>query len=117
MLREFGEALAHSMGVSMKQSREQDENFVTLAGFPERLHPDLPPDPEADAAIAALEQQPLTEQDVAIIREIIQATHDQEAARSRLSWAVVQEKRYESFDRRFSRQRSGAVASEASASA
>lgn len=113
---EFGEALAHSMGVAMKRSNERNEDFVTLAGFPERLHPDLPPDPEADSAIAALEQQPLTEEDVAIIRSIIDATRDQEAARSRISWAIVQEKRYDALDRRFARLRSGTAGQEASVS-
>lgn len=97
----FGDTLMRSLGVAMKNSGEPDENFITFAGHPERLHPDLPPDPEADRAIEELEREPLDAEDVAILREIIAETKAQEAKRADLTWIVVHEKRFHAFHERY----------------
>ncbi|HJL17467.1 MAG TPA: hypothetical protein RMH99_17490 [Sandaracinaceae bacterium LLY-WYZ-13_1] len=97
----FGDALMHSLGVAMRRARVADEVFPVFAGSPERLHPDLPPDPEADEAIARLERQPVCPEDERIIRAIVAETHRQEARRSDASWRVVQDGIYEPFDRRW----------------
>jgi hypothetical protein len=97
----FGDTLMHSLGVAMNRAREKDESFITFAGQPERLHPTLPPDLDADLAIAELERAPLSATDVEIIRQIIAQTQEQEAARSAVSWLIVQEKRFEKLDRRW----------------
>ncbi|WP_394823575.1 hypothetical protein [Pendulispora albinea] len=102
----FGDAMIHSLGAAMRRSGEKEETFVMFAGKPERMHPDLPPDPEADEAIANLERQPLTPEEIRTIQDIIAATHQQEASRSAITWKIICEKRYEVFDRRWA-QRSG----------
>ena len=102
----------HSLGEAMRLSREPDEGFITFAGHPERLHPDLPNDPEADRALEHVERQPLSDSDVAVIRTIIAETKAQEARRSDLTWLVVQRGRYramhEAWLLRASREHSGA---------
>jgi hypothetical protein len=99
----FGDAFMHSLGEAMALSRVVDEDFIIFAGFPERLHPDLEPDPEADAAIEALERAPLSPEDAAIVRAIIRETRDQEARRSALSLRVLEERRYEAMELRWRR--------------
>jgi hypothetical protein len=103
----FGDTMMHSLGVAMRRSLEPDESFITFAGHPERLHPDLPDDPEADAAIESLERQSLTEEDVATIREIIAATKAQEGRRAELTWKVVETRRYEAMHEQWLRRGRG----------
>ncbi len=69
----FGDTMMHSLGEAMRTSREQNENFITFAGQPERLHPILEADPEADEAIANLELNGPDDEDYAVLREIIAA--------------------------------------------
>jgi hypothetical protein len=97
----FGDTMMHSLGVAMKHGQEADESFITFAGQPERLHPDLPPDEEADAAVAAVELEEPSAEDEAIIRRIIAATRAQEAERAEITWRIIQEKRYEHLDSRW----------------
>jgi hypothetical protein len=85
----------------MRNAGERDEDFIGFAGAPERMHPELPPDPEADRAVAELERQPLSREDFETIRGIIRETKQQEARRAEISFAVVEEERYAPFDRRF----------------
>lgn len=103
----FGDTLMQSLGDAMRVAREPDEGFITFAGHPERLHPDLPPDPEADRAIEDIERQPLSDADVSVIREIIAETKRQEARRAELTRQVVDEGRYAVMHRRWSAERSG----------
>lgn len=91
----FGDALMHSLGIALRNSADNEEDFIILAGAPERIHPDLPADAEADRAIAELELQPVTVEDFAIIGEIIKLTKEQESRRAALGWRVIQEKRFE----------------------
>jgi hypothetical protein len=98
----FGDTLMRSLGEAMKVAHQPDEDFIGFAGHPERMHPALPPDPEADLAIAGLELQPTSAEDQAILREIIREVADQEARRSAASWSVVQRGRYEALDQRWS---------------
>jgi hypothetical protein len=102
----FGDTLMHSLGTAMKSSDEPDESFITFAGHPNRLHPDLPHDPEADAAIANLERMPMSEEDVAIVRDIIAATFEQEARRASITWRVLTEKRFDAFHQKWIQQSS-----------
>ncbi|PXX71590.1 hypothetical protein DFR70_1011024 [Nocardia tenerifensis] len=97
----FGDPMIHSLGTAMRRAGEADEAFIMFAGRPERMHPDLPPDPEADEAIANLEQQPLTPENIRTIQEIIAETHRQEARRSAVTWQIIREERYAPFDRRW----------------
>jgi hypothetical protein len=97
----LGDTLMHSLGEAMRHARESEENFITFAGHPERLHPDLPPDPDADRAIEEIERQPLSDSDVATIREIIAETKAQEARRAVLTWQVVEEHRYAAMQERW----------------
>ncbi len=105
----FGDAFMHSLGEAMALSRVEEEDFIVFAGFPERMHPELPPDPEADAAIESIERRPLSAEDVAVLRAIIRETRDQEARRSALSLRVLEERRYEVMERRWSRGRADAL--------
>jgi hypothetical protein len=97
----FGDALMHSLGVAMRNAGERNEDFIGFAGSPERMHPELPPDPEADRAIAELERRPLSREELDTIRSIIHETKEQEAHRAAISWRIVEEQRYAPFDRRF----------------
>jgi hypothetical protein len=97
----FGDTLMRSLGVAMRRSYEQDEGFITFAGHPERLHPALPADPEADQALADVERRSLDDAEVSTIRSIIAETKAQEARRAELTWQIVQEKRYEPMHRRW----------------
>lgn len=97
----FGDTMMHSLGAAMRSANEQNENFITFAGQPERLHPTLEADAEADEAIANLELSPPDDEDYAILREIIAATRAQEAERSKITWAIVREKRFDAFDLRW----------------
>lgn len=97
----FGDALMHSLGVAMQTAGVPDEHFITFAGSPERLHPDLPHDPEADRAIAAFERAAIGPTEEAIIRDIITRTAAQEMERSSASWTIVCEERYRELDRRW----------------
>jgi hypothetical protein len=97
----FGDTLMNSLGVAMRRSLEPDEGFITFAGHPERLHPDLPEDADADRAIEELERQPLEGEDVAVLRSIIAETKAQEARRSELTWQIVQEGRYGAMHERW----------------
>lgn len=89
----FRDALIRSLGVAMDSAgvrAEEEDNFVLFAGHAERLHPELPSDPEADEAIAALERHPLSEHDFAVIRDhIIPALKRHEAERLQLSFESV----------------------------
>lgn len=87
----------HSLGVALRNSFENEEDFIILAGVPERLHPNLEADFEADQAIAELELQPVTPQDFEVIRKIIALTKEQESRRAALGWRVIQERRYARF--------------------
>jgi len=84
----------HSLGVAMKAADELDESFITFAGQPERLHPNLIGDEEADRAIAELERQAISPEDQAIIETIIAETFAQEQERADLTWQVIESKRY-----------------------
>jgi hypothetical protein len=97
----FGDAMIHSLGVAMRAGQEKDENFVMFAGKPERMHPDLAPDPEADAAVADLERRPLTPEQVQTIHKIIEETMRQEGERSAITWSVIRDRRFEHLDRRW----------------
>jgi len=101
----FGDTLMHSLGMAMNRAHEKEDAFITFAGKPERLHPNLPPDLEADMAIAGVEHGELSDEDVAIIREIIAETKAQEAQRSAISMRIVNEGRFEMFDRRWEQAR------------
>jgi len=90
----FGDALVNSLGVALRNSGEPEENFPGLAGCPERMHPDLPLDPEADEAIAQLERQPLEPEDMEILRTIIVELKAQEARRLAAGWRFVQTDRH-----------------------
>lgn len=90
----FGDTLMHSLGVAMKAADELDESFITFAGQPERLHPNLIGDEEADRAIAELERQAISPEDQAIIETIIAETFAQERERADLTWQVIESKRY-----------------------
>lgn len=96
----FGDALMHSLGHAMIVHRVHPEEFIGFAGKPELLHPDLPPDPEADLAILELETLPLGPTDAATVHEILRATHQQEAKRSEITWRIVAEQRYARFGQR-----------------
>ncbi len=93
----LGDALMHSLGHAMVLHRVRPDDFVGFAGTPELMHPDLPPDPEADHAILELETLPLGRVEVDAILHIIHATHHQEARRSAISWRVLEEGRYARF--------------------
>jgi hypothetical protein len=80
----------NSLGVALRNSGEPEENFPGLAGCPERMHPDLPPDAEVDEAIAQLERQPLAPEDMDILRTIIVELNAHEARRLAAGWQVVQ---------------------------
>jgi hypothetical protein len=103
----FGDTLMHSLGEAMRRSCEGEENFITFAGHPERLHPDLDPDIAADEAIENLERQPLTDADVSAIREIVAETKTQEARRAALTWQIVEEGRYAAMHGRWTARRQG----------
>jgi hypothetical protein len=92
-----------SLGVAMASSGEPDENFVTFAGHPERLHAKLPVDPEADEAVGALERRTPSDEQVSTIRSIIRETSQQEARRAALTWHVIEERRYADMHRRWTR--------------
>ena len=111
----FGDSMIHSLGAAMKSGMEKDEDFIMFAGKPERMHPDLPPDPEADAAIADLERRPLTPEQVQTIHKIIEECRRQEAERSAITWRVIREKRFEHFDRRWMEREGGPRFADASA--
>lgn len=97
----FGDTMMQSLGVAMGTSMEPGDNFVTFAGEPERLHPKLPSDPAADAAIALLELSELSPEDVAILRTITEETFAQEAERSAITWQIVTERRFRALDERW----------------
>lgn len=97
----FGDAMIRSLGVALKRAHEKEDDFAMFAGAPERMHPDLPPDPEADAAVMELEHQPLTPEQTQTIFDIIRETKRQEAERSAITWRIIREKRYEAFDRQW----------------
>lgn len=101
----FGDGLMRSMGEAMQRGGVPEEDFVGFVGRAARLHPDLPPDPEADAAILALESQELSRQELLTIRRIIEETKEQEIRRSDISWSVIHERRYRDFDRRWQKVR------------
>lgn len=101
----FGDALMRSMGEAMRRGGVAEDDFVGFAGRAARLHPDLPADPEADAAIFALESQEPTRRELLTIRRIIEETKHQELRRSDISWTVIHEKRYRDFDRHWQRVR------------
>ena len=90
----FGDALMHSIGHAMAHHGVATEAFLAFAGQPERMHPDLPPDPEADAAVLRLETEPMRPEDAALAHELLRATHAQEARRASITWRVLQERRY-----------------------
>lgn len=90
----FGDALMHSLGHAMVAHGVAAEEFVGFAGQPERLHPDLPPDPEADRAVLELETLPLTPADAALVHALLRATHEQEARRAAITWRILRERRY-----------------------
>jgi hypothetical protein len=98
----FGDTMVNSLGVALESAGENEDDFVMFAGQPERMHPDLPADPEADAAVADLERAPLTAAGLQTIQQIIAATRDQEMARSAVTWKVINEKRFQHFDARWS---------------
>lgn len=100
----FGDPMIHSLGIAMGRAGEPAENFVMFAGHPERMHHDLPPDPEADEAIANLERRPLTPEDIRKIRHIIAETRNHELVRSAATWRIIGERRYADFDQRWSRE-------------
>ncbi len=97
----FGDTMMQSLGAAMASASEPGDNFVTFAGQPERLHPELPPDPAADAAIACLELDALSPEDLAILRTITEATFAQEAERSSITWQIVAEQRFGALDARW----------------
>lgn len=94
----FGDALMHSLGHAMAVNGVPADDFVGFAGHPERLHPDLPPDVEADRAVLALETQPVSRADAAQIHAILDATCAQEARRAAITWRVLQAGRYAHLD-------------------
>ncbi|MCS6902049.1 MAG: hypothetical protein RMJ98_20710 [Myxococcales bacterium] len=87
----FGDAMMHSLGEALRRSGVPEESFPAFTGCAERLHPDLPPDREADEAIESIESSPLAETDAAILWEILEETRAQEAKRLAVSWSVVEE--------------------------
>ncbi|MEQ1569944.1 MAG: SRPBCC family protein [Myxococcota bacterium] len=95
----FGDALMRSLGHAMATHGVDAEAFLGFAGQPERMHPDLPPDPEADHAVFELETLPLRPEDVQRVHAIIRATHEQEARRAAITWRVLQEGRYADLGR------------------
>jgi hypothetical protein len=97
----FADALSNSHAVAMRRASESSDDFAMPGGQPERMHPDLPADPEADDAIASLEQQPLTAAQVQVIEGIITATHSQEMQRSAITWEAIKEHRFQHFDQRW----------------
>ena len=97
----FGDALMHSLGHAMVTHRVRPDEFIGFAGKPELMHPDLPPDPEADMAVLELETLPLGRADVDVIHQIIRATHRQEARRSAITWRVLEEGRYARYGQAF----------------
>jgi len=97
----FGDGLMRSMGEAMQRGGVAEDDFVGFAGRAGRLHPELAPDPEADAAILALESQELSRQELLTIRRIIEETKEQELRRSDISWSVIDEKRCRDLDRRW----------------
>jgi hypothetical protein len=101
----FGDGLMRSMGAAMERAGVPEEDFVGFAGRAARLHPELPPDPEADAAILELEAREPTGEELLVIRRIIEETKEQELRRSDISWSVIHEKRYRELDRRWQRVR------------
>lgn len=111
----FGDSMIDSLGVAMRHAEEKAEDFAMFAGERERMHPDLPPDPEADEAIANIERQPLTPEQVQTIATIIEETKKQEHMRSAITWKILQEKRFEELDRRWAEQASAPKQAEVSA--
>lgn len=86
------DALIHSLGVAMRAADvpELDDNFVMVAGQAERIHPDLPPDDEADRAVAEVELAPLPDREFKIIRDdIIPEDMSVEVQRLELSWDSI----------------------------
>jgi hypothetical protein len=113
----FGDSMIRSLGVALERSQEKEDDFAMFAGAPERMHPDLPPDPEADEAVFALERQPLTPEQVRTIDRIIEETKRQESERSAITWRIIEERRYETFDRHWAeRNHAATVRKNASAS-
>lgn len=97
----FGDAMIRSLGVALERSDESGDDFAMFAGHPERMHPDLPPDPEADRAVLELERLPLTPEETQTIHRIIEATKRQEHERSAVTWQILEERRYATFDQRW----------------
>jgi hypothetical protein len=97
----FADALSNSHGVAMRRANESSKDFAMPGGEPERMHPELPDDPEADNAIARLEQQPLSAAEIRTIQDIITATHGQEMERSAITLKVINENRFQHFDQRW----------------
>jgi hypothetical protein len=95
----------------MRRASESSEDFAMPGGEPERMHPDLPADLEADMAIVRLEYQSLTTAEIRTIQDIIAATHSQEMERSAITWEVINENRFRYFDQRWTQANSktGAV--------
>lgn len=94
----FGDALMHSLGHAMVVHRVKPDDFIGFAGKPELMHPDLPPDLEADLAILELETLPLPRAEVEVIHQIIRATHEQESRRAAITWRILEERRYAKLD-------------------
>ncbi|MBX3229285.1 MAG: hypothetical protein KIT84_18310 [Labilithrix sp.] len=105
----FGDSMIRSLGVALKRGQEKEDDFAMFAGSAERMHPDLPPDPEADRAVFELERRPLTPDQVKTIDRIIEETKKQEAQRSAITWRIIGENRYDSFDRQWAEKNGGAT--------
>ena len=105
----FGDAMIRSLGVTLKSSAENPDDFAMFAGLPEKMHPELPPDPEADRAVFELEREVLTPEQTQTIDRIIEETKRQEAERSAITWRILSEKRYEAFDRQWTKRQAAAA--------
>lgn len=85
----FNDLIALALGAPLRRSRFEARSFPVYADEGGLLHPDLPADPEADAAVAAVEREALSADDQAIVRSIHERLAAQETRRARASWQAV----------------------------